>query len=140
MLEEKNVGIVFSTFDLLHAGHVLMLQEAKSVCNYLIVGLQTDPTINRPRTKNKPVQSILERYIQLKAIKYVDEIIIYDTEQDLVNILLTHDINIRIIGEEYKDIDFTGKEECKKNGILIYYNKRKHNFSSSDLRNRIKNN
>lgn len=130
------VGFTCSTFDLLHAGHVMMLREAKTVCDYLIVGLQTDPTIDRPE-KNAPVQTIVERYIQLAGIEYVDEIIPYQTEQDLEDILNMFDINVRILGEEYKDGKFTGRAICAKRGIELYYNKRDHRFSSSDLRKRV---
>ena len=133
------VGITFSTFDLLHAGHVAMLREAKSKCDYLIVGLQSDPTIDRPDTKNSPIQTMFERYLQLKAVEYVNEIVPYQTERDLEDILETLPINIRILGVEYKDKDFTGKDICRKRGIELYFNKRDHRFSSTDLRNRIKN-
>lgn len=133
------VGITFSTFDLLHAGHVAMLRDAKNQCDYLIVGLQSDPTIDRPDTKNKPVQTMFERYLQLKAVEYVDEVIPYQTEQDLEDILQTLNINVRILGEEYRDKDFTGKDTCKRRDIKLYFNKRDHRFSSTDLRNRIKN-
>ena len=129
-------GITFSTFDLFHAGHVKMLEEAKTKCDYLIVGLQLDPSIDRPE-KNKPTQSIIERYIQLKACKFIDEIIPYITEEDLMDVLSSFKIDIRIIGEEYKEKDFTGKEYCKKKGIEIYYNKREHRFSSSALRKQV---
>ena len=132
------VGFTASTFDLLHAGHVMMLREAKTVCDYLIVGLQTDPTIDRPE-KNKPVQTLLERYIQLNAIEYVDEIVPYQTEQDLEDILNMFPINVRILGEEYKNGKFTGRTTCTKRGIELYYNKRDHRFSSSDLRERVSN-
>jgi len=132
------VGFTASTFDLLHAGHVMMLREAKTVCDYLIVGLQTDPTIDR-QEKNKPVQSLLERYIQLNAIEYVDEIVPYQTEQDLEDILNMFPINVRILGEEYKNGKFTGRATCAKRGIELYYNKRDHRFSSSDLRERVSN-
>lgn len=134
---KKKIGITFSSFDLLHAGHTLMLEEAKSVCDYLIVGLQTDPSIDRPETKNKPVQTVVERYLQLRACNYVDEIIPYSTEQDLEDILSSMQIDIRILGEEYKDQDFSGRDVCKKRGIEIYFNKRDHRFSSSDLRKRV---
>jgi glycerol-3-phosphate cytidylyltransferase len=134
---KRKIGITFSSFDLLHAGHTLMLEEAKSVCDYLVVGLQTDPTIDRPETKNKPVQTVVERYLQLRACKYVDEIIPYSTEQDLEDILSSMQIDIRILGEEYKDQDFSGRDICKKRGIEIYFNKRDHRFSSSDLRKRV---
>jgi glycerol-3-phosphate cytidylyltransferase len=136
--KQNKVGITFSTFDLLHAGHVKMLEEAKSVCNYLIVGLQLDPSIDRHK-KNSPTQSIIERYIQLKGCKYVDEIIPYVTEQDLEDILKSYNIDIRIIGCEYKDKHFTGKDYCKKKDIEIYYNKRDHRFSSTNLRMNVKN-
>lgn len=133
------VGITFSTFDLLHAGHVAMLRDAKSQCDYLIVGLQSDPTIDRPDTKNSPVQTMFERYLQLKAVEYVDEVIPYQTEQDLEDILQTLNINVRILGEEYRDKDFTGKDTCKRRDIKLYFNKRDHRFSTTDLRNRISN-
>ena len=129
-------GITFSTFDLLHAGHIAMLREAKTVCDYLIVGLQTDPTIDRAE-KNAPVQTLVERYIQLSGIEYVDEIIPYQTEQDLEDILNMFAIDVRILGEEYKDGKFTGRAICAKRGIELYYNKRDHRFSSSDLRKRV---
>tara|TARA_B100001250_G_scaffold268928_1_gene232022 strand:+ start:1042 stop:1458 length:417 start_codon:yes stop_codon:yes gene_type:complete len=129
-------GITFSTFDLFHAGHVKMLEEAKTKCDYLIVGLQLDPSIDRPE-KNKPTQSILERYVQLKACKFIDEIVPYVTEEDLMDVLSSFKIDIRIIGEEYKEKKFTGKEYCKEKGIGIYYNKRDHRFSSSTLRKQV---
>ena len=131
-------GITFSTFDLFHAGHVKMLEEAKTKCDYLIVGLQLDPSIDRPE-KNKPTQSVIERYVQLKGCKFIDEIIPYITEEDLMDVLSSFKIDIRIIGEEYKEKDFTGKEYCKKKGIEIYYNKREHRFSSSALRKQVSN-
>ena len=131
------VGITFSSFDLFHAGHVKMLEEAKTKCDYLIVGLQLDPSIDRLE-KNKPTQSIIERYVQLKGCKFINEIIPYVTELDLMDILSSFKIDIRIIGEEYKEKDFTGKEYCNKKGIKIYYNKREHRFSSSNLRERVK--
>ena len=130
------VGFTASTFDLLHAGHVAMLREAKSVCDYLICGLQVDPTSYRPK-KNQPVLSIVERQAQLAAIKYVDEVIIYCTESDLCDIINMYPIDVRILGEEYRDKDFTGKDECRKRGIQLYFNKRDHRFSSSDLRKRV---
>jgi glycerol-3-phosphate cytidylyltransferase len=132
------IGFTCSTFDLLHSGHISMLREAKMQCDYLIVGLQTDPTIDRPE-KNKPVQSIVERYVQIGAVEYVDEIIVYQTESDLVDILTMFPINVRIIGDEYRHKNFTGREECAERGIKIHYNKRDHRFSSSDLRTRIMN-
>ena len=131
------IGITFSTFDLFHAGHVKMLEDAKRKCDYLIVGLQTDPTIDRS-TKNKPVQSLVERYIQVKACKYVDEIVPYSTEGELLEILQSFKIDLRIVGEDYLDKDFTGKQFCIENGIEIYYNSRKHGFSSTTLRNKLK--
>lgn len=130
------VGFTASTFDLLHAGHVSMLREAKNQCDYLICGLQVDPSIDRPE-KNSPVQTLVERYTQLSAIKYVDEIIPYQTEDDLLDILNMVDIDVRIIGAEYKDTTFTGRATCAKRGIEIYFNKRDHRFSTSDLRSRV---
>jgi glycerol-3-phosphate cytidylyltransferase len=132
----KPVGFTCSTFDLLHAGHILMLAECKQVCDYLIVGVQSDPSIDRPGTKNKPVQSIVERYVQLSAVKFVDEIIVYNTEKDLEDMLMFLPISVRIIGEEYKDKEFTGKKICEDRGIKIWYNSRTHRFSSSELRQR----
>jgi glycerol-3-phosphate cytidylyltransferase len=132
----KPVGFTCSTFDLLHAGHILMLAECKQICDYLIVGVQSDPTIDRPGTKNKPVQSIVERYVQLSAVKFVDEIIVYNTEKDLEDMLMFLPISVRIIGEEYKDKDFTGKQICEERGIKVWYNSRSHRFSSSELRQR----
>jgi glycerol-3-phosphate cytidylyltransferase len=114
----------------------MMLREAKTQCDYLIVGLQTDPSIDRPE-KNKPVQTIVERYVQLAAVKYVDEIVVYQTEQDLQDILEMFPIDIRILGEEYRDKDFTGREICKKRGIQLHFNKRDHRFSTSGLRKRV---
>ena len=131
------VGFTCSTFDLLHAGHVQMLKDAKDECDYLIVGLQTDPTLDRPDTKNKQIQSLVERSIQLNAIKYVDEVIPYQTEEDLEDILNMYNISVRIIGEEYQGKNFTGKDICVKKHIKIVYNKREHRFSSTDLRKRI---
>jgi glycerol-3-phosphate cytidylyltransferase len=130
------VGITFSTFDLLHAGHILMLQEAKQFCDYLICGLQTDPTIDRPETKNKPAQSIVERQIQLAAVKYVDEVVVYQTEKDLLDILTIYPIHMRFVGEEYRNKDFTGKDYCLDNNIELIYNSRKHRFSTTELRGR----
>lgn len=132
----RPIGFTCSTFDLLHAGHILMLAECKSVCDYLIVAVQSDPTIDRPDVKNKPVQSIVERYVQLSAVKFIDQIIVYDTEKDLEDLLMFLPITVRIIGEEYKDKDFTGKQICEDRGIKIWYNSRNHRFSSSELRNR----
>ena len=129
-------GFTCSSFDLFHAGHVVMLEEAKRQCDYLIVGIQADPTLDRV-SKNKPVQSIIERQIQVKACKYVDEVVIYTTEKELEDILKTLPIDIRILGEEYLDKEFTGKEICLKRGIRFHYNKRDHSFSSTDLRKRV---
>ena len=131
-----NTGITFSSFDLFHSGHVAMLKEARQNCDYLIVGLQTDPTLDRPE-KNQPIQSVFERYVQLEGCKYIDEIIPYATEQDLVDILLTYNINARFVGEEYKTKEFTGKQICVDKGIKIHYNSRQHSFSTSGLRKRI---
>jgi len=130
------IGITFSTFDLLHAGHIAMLSEAKNHCDYLIAGLQTDPTLDRT-TKNSPVQSIVERQIQLQATRYVDEIVVYQTEKDLEDILLSMPIDVRILGVEYENRDFTGKDICNKRGIELIYNGRDHSFSSSSLRKRV---
>ena len=131
------VGITFSSFDLLHAGHVMMLKEAKKQCDYLIVGLQLDPSLDRPE-KNEPSQSIIERYIQLKGSKYVDEIVPYGLEQDVQDMLRSFKIDVRIIGEEYENINFTGKDYCIKKGIEIYYNSRDHRFSSTEIKSRLK--
>ena len=131
------VGITFSTFDLLHAGHIAMLREAKSQCEYLIVGLQSDPTIDRPDTKNTPIQTMFERYLQLKAVEYIDEIIPYQTEKDVIDILQTLPIDVRILGKEYREKDFTGKEVCNQRGIDLYFNTRDHRFSTTDLRKRV---
>lgn len=131
-VDEVKVGFTCSTFDLFHAGHIVMLQEAKTLCDYLVVGLMIDPTIDRPNTKNKPVQSSFERYIQLSSCRYVDEVIPFSTEQEIIDIILTIQPDIRIVGEEYKGTDHTGVGLCP-----IHYNKRKHSFSSTDLRNRV---
>ena len=130
------IGITFSAFDLLHAGHIKMLEEAKRQCDYLIVALQTDPTIDRPE-KNRPSQSVVERYIQLKGCKHVDEIVPYATEQDLEDILRSFKIDVRIIGDEYKEKNFTGRSYCEQKGIELYYNVRDHRFSSSSLRKEV---
>lgn len=130
------IGFTCSAFDLLHSGHIQMLREAKSQCDYLICGLQVDPSLDRP-TKNKPAQTIVERYTQLAAVRYVDEIVPYVTENDLEDILAAYPIDIRILGDEYKDKDFTGRDICKKRGIELYFNKRDHRFSTSELRKRI---
>ena len=133
----KRIGITFSTFDMLHAGHIAMLSEAKNHCDYLICGLQTDPTIDRPETKNKPVQSIVERQIQLAACRYVDEVVVYQTEQDLVDLLLILPLDVRILGVEYQDKEFSGQQECWDRGIALVFNGRDHSFSSSGLRQRV---
>jgi glycerol-3-phosphate cytidylyltransferase len=135
--EGKRIGITFSTFDMLHAGHIAMLSEAKNHCDYLICGLQTDPTIDRPDTKNHPVQSIVERQIQLAACRYVDEVVVYQTEQDLVDLLLILPLDVRVLGVEYEDKDFSGRAECYDRGIEIVFNGRDHSFSSSSLRRRV---
>lgn len=136
VMKTEKIGITFSAFDLLHAGHIKMLEEAKTVCDYLIVGLQMDPTIDRPN-KNKPTQSVVERYIQLKACRSVDEIIPYNTEDDLLDILKSFVIDVRIIGDDYRDKNFTGKDYCEEKGIQLYYNKRDHRFSSSALKRAV---
>lgn len=132
----SKIGITFSTFDLLHAGHVAMLREAKTVCDYLICGLQVDPSLDRPE-KNKPVQTLVERYVQLSGVKYVDEIVCYQSEADVIDILEMFNIDVKIMGSEYRDKDFTGKDVCKRKGIQLYFNNRAHRFSSSDLRKRV---
>jgi len=131
------IGITFSTFDMLHAGHVAMLAEAKNHCDYLIAGLQTDPTIDRPDTKNQPVQSIVERQIQLAACRYVDEVVVYQTEQDLVDLLLILPLDVRILGVEYESKRFSGDDACFSRNIQIVFNGRDHSFSSSSLRKRV---
>ena len=132
------VGFTASTFDLLHAGHIAMLREAKEQCDHLVCGLQVDPSVDR-NDKNSPVQTLVERWTQLQGVKYVDEIIPYQTETDLEDILKLFNFNIRVIGEEYKDGKFTGRATCAARGIEIYFNKRDHRFSTSDLRERVKN-
>jgi glycerol-3-phosphate cytidylyltransferase len=133
----KRIGITFSTFDMLHAGHIAMLADARNHCDYLIAGLQTDPTIDRPDTKNNPVQSIVERQIQLSACRYVDEIVVYSTEQDLRDLLLILPVDVRVLGIEYQGTNFSGQAECEHRGIDIIFNARDHSFSSSGLRQRI---
>jgi glycerol-3-phosphate cytidylyltransferase len=135
--EGKKIGITFSTFDMLHAGHIAMLSEAKNHCDYLIAGLQTDPTIDRPDTKNKPIQSIVERQIQLAACRYVDEVVVYQTEQDLIDLLLILPLDVRVLGVEYEHEEFTGKAECFVRDIELVFNGRDHSFSSSSLRKRV---
>jgi glycerol-3-phosphate cytidylyltransferase len=131
------IGFQCSSFDLLHAGHVTMLKMEKSLCNYLKVALQVDPTIDRPGIKNKPVQSVYERYVQLQACRYIDEILVYETEKDLLNIIMTQEMHIRFLSEEYLNRDFTGKQYCLDNNIELHYHKRKHSYSSTDLRERV---
>jgi len=130
------VGFTCSAFDMLHSGHIQMLRDAKEQCDYLICGLQTDPSADRPE-KNCPIQTVVERYTQLKAVQYVDEIIPYATEEDLKDILSMYHIDVRILGDEYREKDFTGKEICKRRDIALYFNKRDHRFSSSELRRRV---
>ena len=131
------IGFQCSSFDMLHAGHITMLKQEKELCDYLKVALQVDPTIDRPGIKNKPVQSIYERYVQLQAIKYVDEILLYETEEDLLNLIMTQTMHVRFLSEEYIGKDFTAKEYCLNTGIEIYYHKRKHKYSSSEIRRRV---
>ena len=131
------IGITFSSFDLLHAGHIAMLAECKNHCDYLIAALQTVPTIDRPDTKNKPIQSIVERQIQLAACRYVDNVVIYQTEQDLRDLLLILPVDVRILGVEYYNKSFTGETECHSRGIELVFNERDHSFSSSSLRKRV---
>jgi glycerol-3-phosphate cytidylyltransferase len=130
------IGITCSTFDLLHAGHIIMLEECKKYCDYLICALQVDPSTDRPE-KNKPIQSLVERYLQLDAVSHVDKIIPYNNEEELLTIFASLDLDVRILGEEYKDKKFTGKEICQKRGIRLVYNKRDHDFSTTNLRERI---
>ena len=129
MNKRYNIGFTCSSFDILHSGHITMLQEAKSICDHLIVGLQVDPSIDRPE-KNKPIQNLTERQIQLNAIKYIDEIIVYYTERELLQILKSLPIDVRVIGSDYINKDFTGSDLK----IDVYYNRRNHNWSSSRLR------
>lgn len=131
------IGFTCSTFDLLHAGHVAMLEEAKRQCDFLIVGLQNDPTLDRPDSKNPPVQSVVERQIQLSAVKFVDDLVVYNTEKDLEDLLLTLPIDVRILGEEYAEREFTGRKICQDKGIKLYFNSRDHSFSSTSLRQRV---
>jgi glycerol-3-phosphate cytidylyltransferase len=126
------VGFTCSTFDLFHAGHIMMLKEAREQCDYLLVGLQTDPTLDR-KEKNKPVQSVFERFVQLKACRYVDEVVVYATEKELRDILLSYPIDVRILGEEYKDKEFTGYDIP----MGFYFNNRRHSFSTTELRQRV---
>ena len=131
------IGFNCSCFDLFHAGHVTMLKMEKERCDYLKVALQVDPTTDRPGLKNKPVQSIYERYAQVQACKYVDEILLYDTEKELLNLIMTQDMHIRFLSDEYLYRDFTGKQYCMDNGIELFYHKRQHTYSTSELRNRV---
>ena len=131
------IGFNCSSFDLFHAGHVTMLKEERRYCDYLIVALQTDPTVDRPKEKNKPSQSVYERFVQISACKYVDEVLIYTTEDDLLNMLKTQHIDIRFLGDEYKTKEFTGKQWCLDNGIELHYHLREHPYSSSRLRKRV---
>ena len=131
------VGFNCSSFDLFHAGHVTMLKMEKELCDHLKVALQVDPTIDRPGIKNKPVQSVYERYVQLQACKYVDEILVYETEEDLINLMQSQTIHIRFLSEEYKDRDFTGKQYCIDNGIELFFHLRRHKYSSTEIRNRV---
>lgn len=132
-INRMKIGITFGAFDLLHPGHIMMLEESKRQCDYLIVGLNTDPNAVNSK-KNKPTQTIVERFIQLDGCRYVDEVIAYESEQDLLDLLQTMPIHVRVVGEEYLNKDFTGKNYCLVNGIEIYYNKRSHRFSSKSLR------
>jgi len=133
------IGFNCSSFDLFHAGHVTMLKMEKELCDYLKVALQVDPSIDRPGIKNKPVQSVYERYIQLQGCKYVDEILVYETEADLLNLIQTQTFHIRFLSEEYRHIEVTGKQYCIDNGIEIYYHLRRHQYSSTEIRNRVYN-
>jgi glycerol-3-phosphate cytidylyltransferase len=130
------IGFTASQFDMLHAGHIAMLSEARNHCDYLIAGLQNNASWDRPE-KNAPIQSIVERQIQLAATRYVDEIVVYNTESDLEDILLTLPIDVRILGVEYRDKEFTGRNICVSRDIELIYNKRDHSFSSSSLRKRV---
>ena len=130
------VGFTCSAFDMLHSGHIQMLRDASEQCDYLICGLQTNPSVDRPE-KNRPIQTVVERYTQLKAVQYVNEIITYAIEEDLKDILSMYHIDVRILGDEYREKDFTGKEICKRRDIALYFNKRDHRFSSSELRRRV---
>lgn len=135
---KKRYGITFGAFDLCHAGHVVMFEECRQYCDYLIVGLHVDPSIER-QTKNKPVQSVYERYIQLKAISYIDEIVPYCYEYEIEQMMTTLPICVRFLGEDYRGKVFTGQQYCIDNNIEIIYNSRKHKFSTTELRERVKN-
>ena len=129
-------GVIAGNFDVIHPGYIAMFNECKNHCDYLIAGLQTDPTLDRA-SKNAPIQSVVERQIQLGCNRFVDEIVVYQTEKDLQDILLTLPIDVRILGVEYENKDFTGKDICMNRGIEIVYNGRDHSFSSSNLRKRV---
>jgi len=131
------IGFQCSSFDLFHAGHVTMLKMERELCDYLKVAIQVDPTIDRPGIKNKPTQSIYERYVQVQGCKYVDEILVYETELDLLNLIKTQTFHIRFLSEEYKDVDVTGKQYCIDHGIEIHYHLRRHTYSSTEIRNRV---
>lgn len=135
MKEGKKIGFTAGAFDLCHAGHMLMFEEAKTVCDYLIVGLHSDPTLDRPDSKNKPVMSVQERKIMLNAVRWIDEVVVYDTEADLLRILTENpfNIDIRILGIEYKEKQYTGRGLP----LEIYYNTRGHNYSTTELRKRV---
>jgi glycerol-3-phosphate cytidylyltransferase len=135
-LQGLKIGIVFSQFDILHAGHIAMLSEAKNHCDYLIAGLQNNAQWDRP-DKNAPIQSIVERQISLSAVRFIDEIVVYNTEKDLEDILLTLPVDVRILGVEYMEKDFTGRAICEKRKIELIFNSRDHSFSSSSLRKRV---
>ena len=137
MKPQMKIGFNCSSCDLFHAGHVTMMKMEKQLCDYLIVALQVDPTIDRPGVKNKPVQSVYERYVQLQGCRYVDEILVYETEADLLNLLQTQNIDVRFLSEEYKDRDFTGKHYCIDTGIELFFHLRRHQYSSTELRNRV---
>ena len=132
----KKIGFNCSAFDLFNAGHATMLKMEKELCDYLIIALQVDPTVDRPGLKNKPVESIYERFVKLQSIKYVDEILVYGNEQDLLNLIKTQKIHIRFLSDEYINREFTGKQYCLDNGIELHYHKREHDYSSTDLRER----
>jgi len=137
MNDNRFTGILFSSFDLFHAGHVIMLRQAKDYCNYLVVAIQTDPTIDRPDSKNRPVQEMFERYTQVEACKYVDKILVYSTEADLLNLIKTEPFDVRFLGDDYIDKEFTGKDFCLQNDKEIVYLTRQHDYSTTSLRERI---
>jgi len=131
--QKKVVGFTCGALDLLHAGHVLMLKECKTKCDYLIVGLQTDPSIDR-KEKNKPIETVEERIIRLNGCKYVDEVIVYETESDLYNLIKELKPDVRFVGEDHKGKSFTGDDL----EIKVVFNSRNHNYSSSNLLKRIR--